>query len=483
MIEIIDTIDCSHVKKKLCLLACIEIIFLKKNYNQLKNAIYSTIKFNFMKLLKTRLFWVISTMVLFFGYMISCTKHDQILTQPSTPNTSELVSVKTATPPTIDGTIDPIWENATKLTGETEVPNPGNGLFAGYIGDKYQFTLRSMYDDQNIYFLAEWNDPSPGSAVQPWYFNQDSLKWYQEPNSRQYDVNGNLTREGNGQDQLAFLWNIDNSTPKFVTQTCYASCHLFTPYRDYKGIMQPNKSGNHYTNGVNEKIDMWWLHLNKDLITGQMDDQYQDWAGGPAVTDTVGGSGNGRHADDLIPPVPFKTTYINTNTSTTNGQINNRVSLKLDGTGSNVNVPAWVIPDAVNLAYINVSDTLAGGSARKVTGVSSTGLLTYVGGTLDPNGIAEYRQVPGVFGGVGSKCIPSFISEKFTMGRADFTAQGVNTGSGWVVEFKRLLNTNSTLKQDINFESLEDQPFGIAIFNNANYQHSIKPNLTLIFNK
>lgn len=435
-----------------------------------------------MKTFQSKLFWVISTFVLMVGYAVSCTKDDQTLDLPISA-TTDLTSMLTSAPPTIDGTIDPIWETATKLNNETEVPNPGNGLFAGYIGDKYKFTLRSLYDAENIYFLAEYNDGSEGKTVQPWYFDPVSKRWTQEANSRQFDVNGVQTREGMGQDQLAFLWNIDNSTAKFSSQTCYASCHLFNPYRNYLGVMVPNKSGNHYTNGANEKIDMWWLHLNKDLPKGQMDDQYQDWAGGPSITDTVGGNGNGRKADDLVPPSPYSSTYTNTNSSLLQGPINNRVSLKLDGTGASVNVPAWIIPDATNKAYIDVADTLAGGAARKVTGVSSTGVLTYTGGTLDPTGLTEYQQIAGVYGGVGAKCIPSFISVAYSAGRADFTAAGKHTGSGWIVEFKRKLNTNSTLKQDVNFASLQDQPFGIAIFNNSNYQHSIRPNLLLKFKK
>jgi hypothetical protein len=437
-----------------------------------------------MKLLQSKHFWVMTSLILFVGYWVSCKNEALVpLTPPVTVNGSDLVSILTTAAPNIDGTIDPEWDKATKLTGETEVPSPGNGLFTGYIGDKYQFSLRSMYDAQNIYFLAEWNDPTKGTAVQQWYFNPATKRWAQEANSRQFDVNGNLIREAMGTDQLSFQWNIDNSTRNFNTQTCYASCHIFTPYRNFQGVMVPNKSGNHYTNGLTEKIDMWWLRLNKELPSGQMDDQYQDWAGGPAVTDTVGGAGNGRHADDLIPPTPFSTAYINTNPSTSNGPFNNRVSLKLDGTGATVNLPAWLIPGAVNNAYITVADTLPGGSARKVTAISSTGILTYEGGSLDPNGQTDYQQIAGTNSSVGTKCIPSFITAPYTLGRADFTAKGIHTGTGWVVEFKRALNTNSALKQDVNFTNLQDQPFGIAIWNNSNNQHSIKPGLLLKFKK
>jgi len=242
--------------------------------------------------------FVLSFFIAVTVFFVYCTKTAQIVA-PTTSSTNELLSYKTTTAPTIDGVIDAIWDKATKLQATPTVPDPGNGLFAGYQGTQYPATLRSMYDDQYIYFLAEWKDAS-NYQVQPWYFNPTTSRWAQRGNAKTFDVNGNLIKEGMGNDQLAMLWNIDGSTPKFVTQTCYASCHLFTPYRNYAGVMVPNASANHYTNGANEKIDMWWCHLNKDLPQGQMDDEYQDWAGGPSVTDTVGGSGNGRHADDLV---------------------------------------------------------------------------------------------------------------------------------------------------------------------------------------
>jgi len=436
-----------------------------------------------MKPLNSRSFWVMTSIILIIGYVVSCTKKDQVIGVTETASTTDLVSYKTSTAPTIDGTVDAVWANATKLEFTPQVPDPGNGLFAGYIGTTYPATLRSMYDDQYIYFLAEWNDAS-NYVVQPWYFNPTTLRWAQRGNARQFDANGVMLKEGMGQDQLAMLWNIDNSTPKFVTQTCYASCHLFTPYRNYLGQMVANASANHYTNGANEKIDMWWCHLNKDLVTSQMDDQYQDWAGGPSVTDTVGGSGNGRHADDLIPPSPFSSSYINTNTNPSNGAFNNSQSLKLDGTGAAVTVPKWIIPEAVNQNYYLATDTLTGGKALKVTGISSAGVLTYVGGTLDPTGKAEYLDNAGTTPSVGSKCFPSFIAAPLTGGRGDIKATGIYTpGKGWVLEYKRLLKTPDVLKQDIDFTSLSDQPFGVAIFNSSNYQHGIKPNLLLKFQK
>ncbi len=446
-----------------------------------------------MKLFQKKFTWVLATIILTFGYVVSCTKNDQVLTQATTSNGTTLVSMKVSTGPTIDGTVDAMWNNATKLNVTTQVPDPGNGIFAGYIGETYPVTLRSMYDDQNIYFLAEWADAEKSVAVSTWYFNPalnvaGKTGWAQEPSSKSFDANGTLIRDGFGEDKLAMLWNIDNSTPKFITQTCYASCHVFTPYLDYSvtpAVLKPNASGNHYTNGPSEKIDMWWAHLSKDLVNNQMDDNYQDWAGGPGVTNLVGGSGNGRHVDGITvsgasATWPYAPTYT---TTPVQGSSNNRQSLKLDGTGATVTVPMWIIPNATNYYYIKASDTLAAGSARKITAISSSGVLTYNGGTIEPNVGADYLQVAGVYGSDGPKCIPSYIASPLINERADITCSAVYTGSGWVVEYKRKLKTGDVLKQDIDFTSLQDQPFGVAIWNKSNNQHGIKPNLLLKFQK
>ena len=444
-----------------------------------------------MKFFKSKQFWVVSTLVCLLGYVVSCTKKDQvIITAPETTNSTTLVSIKTSTAPTIDGTIDDVWKNATAIAFTPTVPDPGNGLFTGYNGQTYPATLKSMYDDKYIYFLAQWTDGDKSVNIAPWYFNPTTKLWAQEPSSKTFDSNGVLTRDGFGEDKFAMLFNIDNSTPKFISQTCYASCHIFTPYTNFSvtpAVEVSNaNNGNHYTNGASEKIDMWWGHLSKDLLFNQIDDNYQDWAGGPGVTSLVGGSGNGRHADDLVvsgasTTWPFAPTYT---TAAAQGSLTNKQNLKLDGIGATVGVPIWVIPGASNYYYILATDTLAGGKAVKIKGVSSTGVLTYAGGTIDPTVGTDYQRTGDpVYGGDGPKCFPSYIGSPLIGGRADITGAAVYTGTGWVVEYKRLLKTGDVLKQDVDFSSLQDQPFGFAIWNKSNNQHGIQPNLLLTFKK
>ncbi|MBK8348334.1 MAG: hypothetical protein IPL08_12185 [Saprospiraceae bacterium] len=52
----------------------------------------------------------------------------------------------------------------------------------------------------------------------------------------------------------------------------------------------------------------------------------------------------------------------------------------------------WVIPNGANLDFIKGSDIQAGGTAVKITGVNAEGVLTYAGGTIDPNVGTDYQR-------------------------------------------------------------------------------------------
>lgn len=431
------------------------------------------------------LLYVALVITVFLAY---CTKKDQVVSS-SSGSTSTLNAFKTSTAPVIDGNVDAVWNNAQALSVNPAVPDPGNGLFMGYCGEQYPTTIQSMYDANNIYFLVKWNDSTNITPIQPWVFDPAAHTWSQRGNARTFDVNGNLAKLSMGLDQLAFQWNIDNSTQNFATQTCYASCHLFTPYRNYAGAMVANASGNHYTNGPNEKVDLWWAKLNRDVLVNQMDDWYLDDGGGQSYYDTLGGNANGRHANGQIKPTPFSTTYVLPSTkkapaATYSGPYSNSQTLSYtlaSGKTVNVKVPLYV-ETGVSKPYYPASDITAG-TALKVTAVDSMGVLTLSDkSTIDPNAdAASYADVLGIGRNIGSKCFPSFILQPFINERANITTSAVYTGSGWVVEIKRALKTGDILKQDVDFTDLTDRPFGIAIWNTSNYQHGIQPNLLLHF--
>ena len=110
--------------------------------------------------------------------------------------------------------------------------------------------------------------------------------------------------------------------------------------------------------------------------------------------------------------------------------------------------------------------------AKEVTAVDENGVLSYEGGTIDPAD-GGYEQ------STGAKRFPSILTRDFTGARADITIKVQHTGSGWIAELTRKLNTGDA--DDAVFNPAEELPFGFATFNNAAIAHSIKPGLVLKF--
>lgn len=409
-------------------------------------------KIKFMKILQSKLVWVVSTFVLLTGYWVSCTKDDQVLDTPQVINNStDLVSIRTATPPTIDGTEDGMWANSPKLKFSTAVPEVTGDVFRGYTGNIIpNVTLRSAYDDNNIYLLAEWDDPSQSLKRNPWYFDPATKRWGQE--SGTYGFNSSPYRPPFYEDKMAFLWNINNSVSGWNSATCYKSCHTGLPAAD--------GSSRHSTNFATEKIDMWhWKSVRGGVNAGsQIHDQYQD--------NTYP---NGRKSD------PGVDVYQN-----------NTQNLVITGSSPaiTVAVPKYVIPNKSDYGWIYNSEVTAG-TAKLVTAVDMNGVLTLSdASTIDPNVGTDYQRIGSyASGGLGAKAIPGLtLNDSYTGSMGDIICKAVYTGTGWRMEIKRALKTADAV-YDVDFSSLNDQYFGFAIFENAQIAHSIKANLVLKFSK
>ena len=372
-------------------------------------------------------------------YMGSCTNDDHVI-EPPIVNGKDLVSIRVSTPPTLDGTIDAIWADAPKLEFSTTVPEVTGDIFRGYQGHIIpSVTLRSAYDDANIYFLAEWQDPTESLTRLPWYFDPATKIWAQEKGAPTFGSNGAITRLAFYEDKIAMLWNINNSVNGWNSGTCYKSCHTGLPASD--------GSTRHYTNSPSERIDMWHWKAVRGGVNGkyQFEDQHQ-YHNYP----------NGRKGD------------------AGNDVYKNNVQT-IDG----IKLPQYVIPGRTNYGWILDSEITAG-IAKTVTSVDAEGVLTLSdGSTIDPNIGTDYQRVGA---GMGAKAIPGLTIGEYTDSRADISCKAVYTGSGWILEYQRALKTNDDLN-DVDFSSLNDQYFGFAVFENAQIAHSIKPNLLLKFKK
>ncbi|MEX1241570.1 MAG: ethylbenzene dehydrogenase-related protein [Cyclobacteriaceae bacterium] len=395
----------------------------------------------------TKIIFLLSFVVVgrMFLDLSSCTNEDQIIEPVEVINDeTDLISVKVNAPPTVDGTVDPLWENSPKLQFSTAVPEVTGDVFRGYTANIIpSVTLRSAYDDNNIYFLAEWVDPTQSLAREPWYFDAATKRWKKESGAPAFSPTGSITRQAFYEDKFAMLWNVNNSVSGWNSGTCYKSCHTGLPASD--------GSSRHFTNFGTEKIDMWhWKSVRLNPI-GQFDDQHQSNL-----------YPNGRKSDS----------------STSGGEKSNSQTLNQPGIGD-VSVPTYIIPGRTNYYWILQSE-IDNSTALQVTAIDENGVLTLSDATtIDPNTDVAFQRDGST---VGAKVIPGIYTAPIVGSRGDITCRGIYTGTGWIVEYTRALKTADS-EFDIDFSSLSDQYFGFSIFENAQIAHSIKPNLVLKFKK
>lgn len=370
------------------------------------------------------------------------------------PSSSELLVAKFSSAPNLDGQIDDLWITAQKLESNTEVPSDlgvrqtyyntdGLGedaldIFEGYEGETTNFTIRSGYFGEDIYFLLEWEDAEDSKDRQSWYFDENDKLWKGE---HKY---ANAPDDKFYEDKFAFLFPI-GTVSGFDNGTCYATCHTTGTITN-----TGDKHTRHYLKTDGQKIDMWHWKRVRGTHNDRVDDQRIVSKAQPWDSST---NGRGGDADGEA------------------GYSNNKQTLTITGTATEVSVPMYIIPGGTD--YYWIPEAQLGVEAKLVTEVDADGVLTYEGGTLDPTGDAGYNQ------GTGDKRFPSILTKDFTGGRADIEIKAIHTGSGWIAEVKRKLNTNDV--DDVVFEPTEELRFGFAIFNNAAIAHGIKPDLDLRF--
>lgn len=179
-----------------------------------------------------------------------------------------LVSMPVDEAPALDGVADEaFWSEAQAV--EIEVSGGGNE-------SNTTVTLRSVYTDDMVYFVATWADPTQSFIRSPWVKQEDGT-WAQLKDPDDAGGDNNVYYE----DKLAFIWNIDDSIEGFNTQGCFTACHAGE---------EPKPFGNKYTSSEGELGDIW--HWKSVRNVGQVDDQYLDWTQYSADTPEAG-----RHSD------------------------------------------------------------------------------------------------------------------------------------------------------------------------------------------
>lgn len=177
----------------------------------------------------------------------------------------KLVSVKADSAIMLDAVTEKAWDKATALEVKLDqLPyEPSNG----YKGIRETtVSMKSVYDDKNVYFLIQYADPTKSLERFPWVKQADgSWKHLSNKDSTGHD---NTYYE----DKIGIYWEI--KARGFKKKGCAVSCHV-TENGMNNGI--PDKSaGRKYTNKPGETIDMWHWKSVRTGPLGMFDDQFVD---------------------------------------------------------------------------------------------------------------------------------------------------------------------------------------------------------------
>ncbi len=238
-----------------------------------------------------------------------------------------LISIKVTKGPIIDGIPDIMWNQAPAMK-----VNVSGGANAGF----HTVTLKSIYTDDSVYFLAKWNDSTKSQRRLPWQKQANGVwKRLQTPNAKEGGENTYY------EDKLSQIWNINITG--FDGSGCSTACHA--------GENSNVKAyGNMYT--ANGEIgDIWHMKTVRTNPTGYVDDQYLDST--HYSNDT---SDAGRHSDPGL--VPY---YDNINT----------IKTMPNFTSADQPAPPYWIFDNKKQKFkdtYNVSDEIAGIIVKSPTG-------------------------------------------------------------------------------------------------------------------
>jgi len=369
-------------------------------------------------------------------------------------STDTLLVKKFSTAPQFDGGIDEVWSEARPLKSTASVTVAGdriitlngssNGdvsleptdLFDPFTGEGYKYSLRGGHDGEYLYLLFEWDDETDSRDRQSWYFDQVASKWKQE------NKYANHKNDKFYEDKFGMMFPIGNPEG-FAGGTCTVTCH--------GGLADPQpgeKVTRHYMKNEGELTDFWHWKRDRHALAEACDDGFVQWEEDEGMA-----SANGRKNDDGISPYS--------------------TSMKFTDETTEMSGSKYVIPGRENYYWIS-QEEIDNGTAKPVTAVAVNGVLTYDGGTIDPNDDPAYSQ------GFGNKRMPSVIINpggQGNDGRSEVRILAEHTGSGWVLEIRRELNTGDPT--DTEFVAGTSIPFGLAIFNNAAIGHGMSNFLTM----
>ncbi|MCE2572576.1 ethylbenzene dehydrogenase-related protein [Motilimonas eburnea] len=194
---------------------------------------------------------------------------------------NELTSYSTNQAIVVDGIAESQWQQAKPLLITVDkmpyIANPYPGI------TQTQVSIRSLYDDQFVYFYMEWQDPTHSLYRYPWIKQADD-SWKQLKNKDQTDHENTYY-----EDKAAIFWDIN--ARGFSKKGCDIACHMADEAGMINGIKQTS-AGRKYTRSEGQTIDMWHWKSVRTGPTKQFDDQFVDSTKDPASNRNWGRKGD-----------------------------------------------------------------------------------------------------------------------------------------------------------------------------------------------
>ncbi|KJR40953.1 membrane protein containing Diguanylate cyclase, predicted [Candidatus Magnetoovum chiemensis] len=294
----------------------------------------------------------------------------------------------------IDGVIsEKSWNRAQTL--KIEVYDGSSG--------KVTVTMKALYDKDNIYILAQWNDTSQDIYKNQWVLSNETNAW---THSKRLNKKGEAVNLD--EDRFTIIWNINDSIKHFNTAGCAVLCH----------------GDRMHTNSKNETADLWHWKSARTNPLNYADDQ---WLDNNIKEGYDEDSKEAAHHNDS-----------KTETSGMTGSYTANSQTIKEG-AKETDAPLYWKPKANSSDPFTITyEDIIKGDAVKIE---------------NPNLIDKTKPIPG------------YIISRPKGSRGDIDAKGQWKNSIWTVEIKRKLATGNL--DDIEFNINKLYRFGIALMDNS----------------
>lgn len=190
-----------------------------------------------------------------------------LIAHPAAAAPMDVVAIRTAQAPAIDGVMDPAWDKAkpTIVAVDENTYKPSNG-YKGITATDVE--LRALTDGADLFLLVRYRDPTHSIARFPWVKQADG-GW-----RKLVDKDSTGHENTHYEDKVAIFWNI--SEKGFAKKGCEQSCH--TADNGKVDGIEDSSAGRHFTAGPGERLDMWHMKTARTNPNGQSDDQHVDWS-------------------------------------------------------------------------------------------------------------------------------------------------------------------------------------------------------------